>query len=140
MSTELIALLIHAVGALEGCVNQALQHYARFKGIEDFQGRVTFSRDITSDDVNQQIQLFLAYRDEIRNVDSWRKAHLKKVAATMGYSEDELSQIIGDIDDIQPLPQFNQTALPRGLTAQGTEGTEVNVPLPEPRVRDSNGQ
>ena len=57
--------------------------------------------------------------------------------------EDELSQIIGDIDEIQSLPQFNQTALPRGLTATGAsevEGADVNVPLPEPRVRDSNGQ
>lgn len=140
MSTELIALLIHAVGELEGCVNQALQHYARFKGIQDFQGRVTFSRDITADDVAMQIQMFLTYRDEIRNIDSWRKAHLKKVAATMGYSEDELSTIIRDIDSIEPLPQFNQTALPRGLTAQGTPGQEINVPLPEPRIRDSEGQ
>jgi hypothetical protein len=140
MSTELIALLIHAVGELEGCVNQALQHYARFKGIQDFQGRVTFSRDITADDVAMQIQMFLTYRDEIRNIDSWRKAHLKKVAATMGYSEDELSTIIRDIDGIESLPQFNQTALPRGLTAQGTQGAEVNVPLPEPRIRNSEGQ
>ena len=142
MSTELIALLIHAVGELESCVNQALSHYARFKGIEDFGGRVIFSRDITADDVAMQIQMFLAYRDEIRNIDSWRKAHLKKVAATMGYSEHELSQIITDIDSIEPLPQFNQTALPRGLTAkgQGTNGEAVNVPLPEPRIRDSNGQ
>lgn len=140
MSTELIALLIHAVGELESALNDALKHYARFKGLSDFQGRVTLSRDITADDVNQQIQLFLAYRDEIRNVESWRKAHLKKVAATMGYAEDELSQIVMDIDDIQPLPSFNQTALPRGLTAQGTPGTEVNVPLPEPRVRNSDGR
>jgi len=140
MSTELIALLIHAVGELEGAINEALKNYARFKGITDFQGRVTLSRDITADDVNQQIQLFLAYRDEIRNVDSWRKAHLKKVAATMGYNEGELSQIVMDIDDIQPLPQFNQTALPRGLTATGTPGETVNVPLPEPRVRDSDGR
>jgi hypothetical protein len=135
MSTELIALLIHAVGELEGALNVALKHYARFKGIEDFEGRVTLSRDITADDVALQIQMFLAYRDEIRNVESWRKAHLKKVAATMGYNEDELSQIIEDIDQIQPLPQFNQTALPRGLTPVG----EVEVPLPEPRVKDSEG-
>ncbi len=142
MSTELIALLIHAVGELESCVNQALSHYARFKGIENFQGRVIFSRDITADDVAMQIQMFLAYRDEIRNIDSWRKAHLKKVAATMGYSEHELSQILTDIDAIEPLPQFNQTALPRGLTAkgEGTNGKAVNIPLPEPRIRDSNGQ
>jgi hypothetical protein len=136
MSTELIALLIHAVGELEGALNDALTHYARFKGIEDFQGRVTLSRDITADDVNQQIQLFLAYRDEIRNIDSWRKAHLKKVAATMGYSEDELSQIVVDIDQIAPLPQFNQTALPRGLSPVGG----VQTPLPEPRVRNSDGK
>lgn len=140
MSTELIALLIHAVGELESALNDAIVHYARFKGIQDFQGRVTLSRDITADDVNQQIQMFLAYRDEIRNVDSWRKAHLKKVAATMGYTEDELSQIVQDIDEIAPIPSFNQTALPRGLTAQGTPGQEVNVPLPEPRVRDSDGR
>lgn len=136
MSTELIALLIHAVGELESCVNQALVHYARFKGIENFTGRVTFSRDITSDDINQQIQMFLAYRDEIRNIDSWRKAHLKKVAATMGYNEEELTQIVNDIDDLQPLPQFNQTSLPRGLAPIG----DVQTPLPEPRIRDSNGQ
>jgi hypothetical protein len=140
MSTELIALLIHAVGELESALNDAIVHYARFKGIQNFQGRVTLSRDITADDVNQQIQMFLAYRDEIRNVDSWRKAHLKKVAATMGYTEDELSQIVMDIDEIAPIPSFNQTALPRGLTAQGTPGGEVNVPLPEPRVRDSDGR
>ncbi|NDD53811.1 hypothetical protein EBZ39_08015 [bacterium] len=136
MSTELIALLIHAVGEIESCINMALKHYARFKGVEDFQGRVTLSRDITADDVALQIQMFLAYRDEIRNIDSWRKAHLKKVAASMGYNEQELSQIVNDIDDLQPLPQFNQTALPRGLTPVGS----VEVPLPEPRVRDSQGQ
>lgn len=140
MSTELIALLIHAVGELESCVNRAMAHYARFKGIQDFKGRVIFSRDITADDVAMQIQMFLAYRDEIRNVQSWRKAHLKKVAATMGYNEQELSQIVSDIEQLEPLPQFNQTALPRGLTATGTGGEDVNVPLPEPRVRDSNGQ
>jgi hypothetical protein len=136
MSTELIALLIHAVAELESVLNQALQAYARFKGIEDFQGRVTLSRDITADDVNQQIQMFLAYRDEIRNIDSWRKAHLKKVAATMGYNEEELSQIIGDIDELEPLPQFNQTALPRGMAPVG----DIETPLPEPRIRDAEGR
>lgn len=140
MSTELIALLIHAVGELEAALNTALGHYARFKGVADFRGRVTLSRDITADDINQQIQLFLAYRDEIRNIESWRKAHLKKVAATMGYNESELSSIISDIDSLEPLPTFVQKALPRGLTASGTPGDSVNVPLPEPRIRDSEGK
>jgi DNA polymerase III alpha subunit (gram-positive type) len=144
MSTELIALLIHAVGELEQVINEAIMLYAMFKlGPErgkSFAGRITLSRDITADDVNLQIQMFLTYRDEIRNVQSWRKAHLKKVAVSMGYNNDERSEILQDIEKIEPLPQFNQTALPRGLTASGTAGQEVNVPLPEPRVRDSNGQ
>lgn len=106
MSTELIALLIHAVGELESCLNEALKHYAKFKGVQDFGGRVTLSRDITSEDVNMQIQMFLAYRDEIKNIASWKKAHLKKVAATMGYNEDELAQIIRDLDaaSVPPAP------------------------------------
>ena len=58
----------------------------------------------------------------------------------MGYTEDELSQIVQDIDQIAPIPSFNQTAVPRGLTAQGTPGQEVNVPLPEPRIRNSDGK
>lgn len=144
MSTELIALLIHAVGELEQVINEAIGLYAIFKlGPErgkQFAGRITLSRDITADDVNLQIQMFLTYRDEIRNVQSWRKAHLKKVAVSMGYNNDERTEILQDIENIEPLPQFNQTALPRGLTASGTPGQEVNVPLPEPRIRDSNGQ
>ena len=144
MSTELIALLIHAVGELEGVVNEALMHYAAFKlgpeRAKEFKGRVTLSRDITADDIALQIQMFLAYRDEIRNVQSWRKAHLKKVAVTMGYNEDERVAILDDIENLEPLPQFNQTALPRGLNAQGINDTNTNVPLPEPRIRDQNGQ
>lgn len=140
MSTELIALLIHAVGELETAINQALKHYAIFKlGAErgrNFNGRVTLSRDITAEDINLQIQMFLAYRDEIRNIQSWRKAHLRKVAVSMGYNNDERQEILKDIDNLEPLPQYNQTALPRGIT----NSPMSNTPLPEPRVRDSEGK
>lgn len=104
MSQELIALLIQAVGEIESVVNQALKNYAIFKlGAErggQFNGRVTLSRDITAEDIGLQIQMFLAYRDEIRNIPEWRKAHLKKVAVSMGYNNNERLDIVEAIDGL----------------------------------------
>lgn len=133
MSTELIALLVQSVAEIEGVVNEALKHYAMFKlGPErgaKFTGRVTLSRDITAEDVNQQIQMFLAYRDEIRNVLPWRKAHLKKVAVSMGYNNTEREEIVREIDGLQKPASVFVGASPA-----------VGVPLPEPRIRDGNGK
>jgi hypothetical protein len=108
MSTELIALLIQSVGEIESVVNQSLKNYAIFKlGSErgaNFQGRVTLSRDITAEDIGLQIQMFLAYRDEIRNIPEWRKAHLKKVAVSMGYNNSERLDIVQAIDEQMAAP------------------------------------
>lgn len=116
MSTELISLLIQAVGELESVINQALKHYAIFKlGAErgaQFQGRVTLSRDITAEDIGLQIQMFLAYRDEIRNIESWHKAHLKKVAVSMGYNNDERLDIISEIDGLPDAPEAQEPVAP----------------------------
>lgn len=165
MSTELIALLIQAVGELESVINQALKHYAIFKlgpvRGQNFQGRVTLSRDITADDVYMQIQMFLAYRDEIRNVLPWRKAHLKKVAVSMGYNNDERLDIINEIDNLQPtavaMPFSNPGgASPFSGSANGnsqqatldqlerevrvTQDQEPPVQNQAPRIRDENGR
>lgn len=105
MSTELIALLVQSVYELEALINRALKHYAAFiwgpEKAADFAGGVTLSKDITAEDIAQQIQLFLAYKDEILSVESWKKAHLKKVAVSMGYNDTERAQILSDIDKMQ---------------------------------------
>jgi hypothetical protein len=104
MSTELIALLVQSVYELESLINRALRHYAVFRlGPEkgrEFSGGVTLSKDITAEDIAQQIQLFLAYKDEILAVEPWRKAHLKKVAVSMGYNDTERSEILEEIDKL----------------------------------------
>lgn len=112
MSSELIALLITAMSQIEGLVNESLTHYARFNGIEDFQGKVTLSRDIASDDVMKQAEIFAIYRDEIRKVLTWRKAELKKVSLQMGYSDDEAREIEREIDALkleEPLDPLDVT-------------------------------
>lgn len=101
MNQELVLLLLTSMGQIESLVNEALQFYAKFKGIEDFQGKITLSRDLTADDVAKQSEIYAVYRDEIRKVQAWRKANLKKVATQMGYSDEEIEKIEKDIDALK---------------------------------------
>ncbi len=103
MNAELIALLVSSIGEMENMMNQALAYYAQFKtGETEFDGKITLPNDITIEDINQELQVFAAYRDEIKQITAWRKAHLKKVASRGGYTDDELNDIEGEIDDLQP--------------------------------------
>lgn len=132
MSTELITLLVQAVGQLESITNRAIMDYAKFKLGEEkareFKGRIEFSRDITADDITMQLQMFIAYRDSIMSIPSWKKAHLKKVAVSMGYNVEERQEILQDIDtgsNTEPV---------------STTGGEKTIGLPTPRIRDSEGK
>lgn len=113
MNVELIKLLQQAVGNVESLLNQGLRHYALFKlGAEKgakFTGKATLSRDIVAEDVEKQAQLFLTYRDEMRKILSWRKAHLKKVVHDMKYSTEETEEILSDIDKLKDEPQIDPT-------------------------------
>lgn len=134
MSTELIALLVQAVYEIESLINRALRHYAVFKWGPDkggsFSGGVTLSKDITAEDVAQQIQMFLAYRDEILAVEAWKKAHLKKVAVSMGYNDMERSAILEQIDSLPAGPESDSAG---GMDARilgmlGRDGNAVGKP------------
>ena len=132
MSTELITLLVQAVGQLESITNRAIMDYAKFKlgeeKAKDFKGRIEFSRDITADDITMQLQMFIAYRDSIMSISSWKKAHLKKVAVSMGYNVEERQEILKDIEeDDQGSPTI-------------PIGGQRSITLPTPRVRDSEGK
>ncbi len=108
MNAELVALLKEALEEIEAVVNSALKHYAIFKlGPEKgkaFKGKVTFTKDIDTKAVSDRLELFMAYRDEIRKVLAWRKAELKKAASEMGYEEEDLKDIHGEIDKLKEEP------------------------------------
>lgn len=107
MNAELISLLITAMGQIESLVNEGLRFYAKFKGNENFTGKITLSRELTADDVMKQADVYSIYRDDIRKVLSWRKAHLKKVALQMGYSDEEIEEIEADIEKLKDEPLIN---------------------------------
>ena len=106
MNAELADLLKVALTEIEGVVNAGLRYYARFKGKPDFQGKITFDKDLTPEDIQKQSETFLAYRDEIRKLLTWRKAHLRKVVRLEKFSEDETEDILEEIETLKldPVP------------------------------------
>lgn len=111
MNAELISLLKIALTELEGCVNAALTHYAKLKGKADFTGKVEFDKDLAVEDVEKATARFLAYRDEIRKLLPWRKAHLRKVARAEDFSEEETQEILEAIEDLKDeVPQLGLLA------------------------------
>jgi hypothetical protein len=111
MNAELMALLRQALEEMESLINSALKIYAMYKlGPEKgaaFTGRVEFSKELDVKAVSERIELFLTYRDEIRKVLPWRKAELKRVAAEMGYDDEDLTEITAGIEALKDEPMIN---------------------------------
>jgi hypothetical protein len=108
MNAELVALLRQALEEMESVINSAIRHYAMFKlGPEKgsaFTGKVTFGKDIDVKAVADRLELYLAYKDDIRKVLPWKKAELKKAAVEMGYSEEDLLEIKDEIEALKAEP------------------------------------
>ena len=111
MNAELIAVLKQALEEIESVINHALRHYAMFKlgpqAGAAFDGVVTLSKDIDVRAVSERLEIFMAYKDEIRKVLPWRKAELSKAAAEMGYEETQLQDILEEIEKLKDEPAFN---------------------------------
>jgi hypothetical protein len=123
MNQELVTLLVSSMTEIEKLVNEALRFYAKFKGIEDFEGKVTLSKDLTADDVAKQGEIYSIYRDEIRKVLDWRKTHLKKVAQQMGYPDDDVDKIEKGIEALKDEPLLNPILLNGRRTLQEDEAS-----------------
>lgn len=75
---QLITLIVSEIEALENLTNQAVRDYAAALGQQNFDGKVTFNRDINIDDVSEQISLFMQLRGDISKYPLWYKESLKK--------------------------------------------------------------
>ena len=127
MNAELMALLKQALEEMESLINSALKIYAMYKlGPEKgaaFDGHVKFSKELDVKAVSERIELFLTYRDEIRKVLPWRKAELKRVAAEMGYDEEDLTEITEGIEALKDEPMINPlTGMAPFMTAKKNDG------------------
>lgn len=99
----LVSLILAHIETIETFANQIIADYAAYKGIKDFQGRVTFSRDIKVEDIDKEIQTYAALRDDINQVPLWKKAFLKKVAASQNLGQiEEINQAIDAVSTTAP--------------------------------------
>ena len=115
MNMELIELLKGALSEMESIVNTGIRHWAKLMGQDDFTGKVTFDKDLKEEDVEREVQNFLAYRDEIKKVLPWRKAHLKKAVRRENFSEDELKEIEKAIDALKEEKEPSLLAATQGV-------------------------
>ena len=97
---QILALVKAQTESLENLMNQAIRHWARFEGKADFKGEIHINAIETIEDLNQQISLANAFRDDIANYPTWKKATLKKFAAAQNLPE--IEEILKEIETIDP--------------------------------------
>ena len=145
MNAELLSLLQVAISEIEQVVNQALGHYAAFKGVTDFKGRVTLNTELTVDDIDRMVTGFLAYKDEIVQNLPWRKAHLKKVVALEEFSEEDKADIYAEIDKLKAVEPLSGVASLTGVAdaltqnGSGPQAAPQNPGDPTGRVSRTGG-
>lgn len=101
-NAPLVRLILSSIKELETCINNAIRHYALFKGQPDFSGRIKLSREITEEDVTKMIEIFAATRDLIEGHPTWLKAVKKKIAGAQNLSN--IEDVEKEIDAEAPPP------------------------------------
>lgn len=127
---ELNALLEQAAREIEAVVNKSLKSYAMFvlgpeKG-EKFEGKIAIQTDFSSADFRESLELYLAHKDEIRQVPTWRKHYLKNVMRKQGFTALQQEEISGGIEEIPEVPQLGDFTSPyrkiSDISRAGIEG------------------
>lgn len=121
------ALVESSIDELENLTNQALQHYAAFKGVDNFQGTIEFNKEITKEDTQQFLEIWAATRDELIRVNGVRKAIVKKLISKLELeNEDELLEMADKLPDKDE--QMSETLRPRlGLVSKALNGGEQRI-------------
>lgn len=83
---------------LENVFNTAIRHYARFKGIEGFTGKLVLNKEIKDEDINQFLTTYNSFRDRLVKYNKLSKAIDKKVVGTLNLSDEELEAAKKEID------------------------------------------
>lgn len=96
---EFLATLVRGIEQIEALTNRAIEYYAMFKG-KTYSKGIQISKDITIEDIDQQLSVEQAYWDRIAQYPTWKKAVLKKRAAEMNLNNTE--DILEEIENTEP--------------------------------------
>lgn len=94
------------IETFESLVNKAVKDYAFFKtGKTDFQGKITFCRDVDVDNVLEEIQSYQMLRDDINKFPTWKKEVLLKFLDSMDLPNKEAIEKeieATNLEEVQP--------------------------------------
>jgi len=139
MNIELITILKTAATEIESVVNNALKHVALFKGKKDFKGKIQISKDFAPEDVEAATTRWLAYKDDIKKVDPWYKAELKRLAEQEGFSEEEEKEIFEAIEKLEAASLMDPLKGFGAFINDGPKGTEQAGDDEDQEPRGSSG-
>lgn len=103
---QLISLIKSEIEAIENLINAIVKDYAFFKTSKaEFDGKVILHKDIKIEDLDREVRIYTALRDDISKYPTWKKAILKKFAQSQEFlNADEV------IAEIEKGPELVSTA------------------------------
>lgn len=103
---QLVTLVLSEIDRFEKLINDSVSDLLFFKTKETIDPNIKMSRDLKADDIDKQIQIFAALRDEIVSVPEWRAEVLKKFVQAQ-----DLQNAAPIIKSIENAPVATQTNL-----------------------------
>lgn len=115
-------LILSEIETVENLANAILKDWALFKGQNNAEAKVNFSRDLSTFDIETEVTLYQALRDEIMKVPTWRKEILKRFAETQN-----LNDIKKVNEEIDAMPAPSNGLNQNGLSVRDALTKRLNV-------------
>lgn len=86
---EVVALVSSHAEAISNLANRAIAHYARFKGKQNFTGKIKLNAVESVEDFDEFLRVTAQFKDEISQYPKWKRKVLEKVVEKQNLSEAE---------------------------------------------------
>lgn len=102
---QLITLIKSEIESIENLINAVIKDYAYFKTSKtDFDGKLILSKEIKIEDLDREVRIYTALRDDVAKYPKWHKETLKKFV-----NSQELDNTVDIIEEIDKGPQLVNT-------------------------------
>lgn len=99
---QLVTLIKSEIESIENLINAVIKDYAYFKTSKtDFDGKVILNKDIKIEDLDREVRIYTALRDDVVKYPTWHKETLKKFI-----NSQELDNTVDIIAEVDKGPQL----------------------------------
>jgi len=119
---EMIRLVVSQVEEFENVANKMARDWAVYVGNTAFNGRVTFNRDISTEDIEKVIDLYAVFKQDIDKNLPAKKGLMKKVIARFDLPEELEEEALAEVDKMElPKPVDPTLGLKAAAAAFGAQ-------------------